>query len=409
MHDLLVIGGGPAGATCARRAAEKGLDVVLLEKATHPREKPCGGALSPRAIELLDFDVSHLFEREYQAALIHTPAGKTTALTHKGFKGYLIQRSKFDEFLLKKARDAGVEVIQGTEVVAIEQLRRGIRALCVGESYKAHLLVGADGVNGITSKQLKIRDKWNSKEVAICIKAEAPMDSSEIERVISSDRLRTLAVIDLYFGLVEVGYGWCFPLRTSLNIGIGCRVDKANAIRDKWDQLILHIEKTKKCKLKMVGRTTARVPFGGLMDRHIARRSMLIGDAAGLVSSLSGEGISYAIESGILSANVAIETVREKSPSHIAKYEEVLKQELLGELNDMRVLARILYRSKANLELISEIANEDPVMREYMTDILARAKSHPNLWYQIRKRMLLHHPLKAVRFGLSQSDRKLAV
>jgi geranylgeranyl reductase family protein len=409
MHDLLVIGGGPAGATCARRAAEKGLDVVLLEKATHPREKPCGGALSPRVIDLLDFDVSHLFEREYQAALVHTPTGRHTVFTREGLKGYLVQRSKFDEFLLKKASEAGAEVIEGVEVVAIEQLRKGIRALGVGESYKAHLLVGADGVNGITSKQLRIRDKWNPKDVALCIKAEVPMDSSIIEQVMSLDGEDNLTALDLYFGIVEIGYGWCFPLRKSLNIGIGCRVDKAKGLRCKWDQFISYIEKTKNCRLEVMGRTAARVPFGALMERHVARRSMLIGDAAGLVSSVSGEGISYAIESGILSADVAVDAVREKSPVLVKKYEQVLKHELLKELNDMRSLTRMLYKSNANIELICKIVDEDPVMREYLTDILARVKPYSNLWNQIRKRMMFRHPLKAFRLGFSRSSRMLAV
>jgi geranylgeranyl reductase family protein len=399
MHDLLVIGGGPAGATCARRAAEKGLDVVLIEKAIHPREKPCGGALSPRAIDLLDFDISHLFEREYQAALVHTPAGKQTVLTRDGFKGYLIQRSKFDDFLLKKASEAGVEVIQGTEIVAIEQLRKSIRALGIGESYKAHLLVGADGVNGITSKNLRIRSKWDSDSVAVCIKAEVPMDPSDIEQLMTSDKGNGLTVLDLFFGRVEWGYGWCFPLRESLNIGIGCRVDKAQGLHNKWEGFISYVEKTKRCKLVVTGKTSARVPTGGLTGRYVARRSMLIGDAAGLVSSASGEGISYAIESGILAADVAVDAVREKSAIQITKYEQRLKQGILSELKEMRDITRILFKSDANIDLICGVADDDPVMREYLMDILARVNPYTNLWNQIRKRMILHHPLKAIKLG----------
>ncbi len=400
MHDLLVIGGGPAGATCARRAAEKGLDVVLIEKTTHPREKPCGGALSPRVIDLLDFDISHLFQREFHGARIHTLTGRQTTLTRDGLKGYLIQRKEFDNFLLKKAEDAGVEVIQGTEVVAIEQLRKGIRALGVGESYKAHLLIGADGVNGITSKHLKIRDRWDPESVAVCIKAEVPIDSSEIEQMMTSERNHNPSFLDLYFGIVEWGYGWCFPLRESLNIGIGCRMDKSQNLRDKWGKFISYIETTRGRKLEIVGETSARIPFGGTTGRYAARRSMLVGDAAGLVSPISGEGISYAIESGILAADVAFNAVKNKSAAHITEYEKKVKQGVLRELKNMRNLARILYKSPANIELICTIADEDSVMREYLTDILSRAKSINDLWNELRKRMLLHHPLKTIRLGL---------
>ncbi len=402
MHDLLVIGGGPAGATCARRAAQKGLDVVLIEKAVHPREKVCGGALSPRTADLLDFDISHLYEREFQAAVLHTPAGKHVILTRDGLRGHLVRRSTFDDFLLKKAREAGAEIVQGTKVVAIEQLRKGIRALGVGESYKAHLLVGADGVNSVASRQLRIRDRWNPECVAVCIDAEIPVDSSDIERLCISKEGHAQTSLDLYYGLVEWGYGWCFPKRETLNIGIGCRMDRAQNLRDKWKELISYVGKTKGLDLKVTGKTSARVPFGGSAGHHVARRSMLIGDAAGLVSPVSGEGISYAIESGIIAADVAFEAVRDKSSVHVVEYESRLKLGLLKEFNELRSLAGIVYKSNASVELICAIASEDPIMREHLTDILARIKPQSNLLSQIRKRIILHHPLKAIRLGLQQ-------
>jgi flavin-dependent dehydrogenase len=261
-------------------------------------------------------------------------------------------------------------------------------------------LVGADGINGITSKHLRIRDKWDLNSVALCINAEVPMDPSDIERVMFPKGEHGLTVLDLYFGLVEFGYGWCFPLRESLNIGIGCRGDKAQGLGDKWEKLISHIEKTKGCKLEIAEKQSARVPAGGLTGRYVARRSMLIGDAAGLASPVSGEGISYAIESGILAADVAFDAVREKSSVRITSYEQKLKEGLLRELKMMRSITSILYKSNANIELICRIANEDSVMREYLTDILARVKPNADLWNQVRKRMLLHHPLMAIRLGL---------
>ncbi|MFW9809868.1 MAG: NAD(P)/FAD-dependent oxidoreductase, partial [Candidatus Thorarchaeota archaeon] len=146
MYDLTVIGGGPAGATCARIAANAGLDVVLLEKAIHPRSKPCGGAIGPYALRILDLDISSVIDRTFHAAIVHTPAGKNVVLTSQELTGHLVKRDRFDAYLLQKAKDAGVEVIEGKEVVGIEQLRKGIRALAVGDSYKSHFLVGADGV-----------------------------------------------------------------------------------------------------------------------------------------------------------------------------------------------------------------------------------------------------------------------
>ena len=127
MHDLIIIGGGPAGASCARKAALHGLDVVLLEKSVHPRDKLCGGGLIPRVKDLVDFDISGVIERDIHAVRLISPSGQRPYLKRDTQAGYTVKRSKFDHHLLKKAEEAGARVEQGNEVVAIEQLRSGIR------------------------------------------------------------------------------------------------------------------------------------------------------------------------------------------------------------------------------------------------------------------------------------------
>jgi geranylgeranyl reductase family protein len=399
MHDLLVIGGGPGGATCARRAALNGLDVVLVEKQHHPRNKPCGGALGPKTVSGLDFDYSHLIEREFQAAKVHRPSGKCSVLTMDEMKGHLIHRSDFDSFLIDKAKEAGAEVVHGNEIVAIEQLKSGVRALGVGDSYKAHLLVGADGVNGISMKQLDIRHRWSQEHVAVCITADVPLDPSEIERTMTFDQESKQSFIELYYGLVEWGYGWCFPKGESLNIGIGCRVDKAKGLRDNWEKLLTKIATDKDIKIREFEKTSARVPLGGNSGRIFGRRSMLIGDAAGLVSSVSGEGISFAIESGILAADVATEAIRDKSPVHIVEYDRRMKSTILEELDGLYSLAEIMYKSDSNLEMLFDIIDDDAIMRQYLSEIFTRITSFSKLKYKIAKRLLSRHPRKAVKLG----------
>ncbi len=400
MYDLLVIGGGPGGATCARRAALEGLDVALIEKKAHPRQKTCGGALSPKAISLLDFDISQVVENEFNMAIIHRPSGQRTILTREGFRGQLIQRVQFDEYLINKAREAGVDIIEDTEVIAIEQLRKGIRVLGRGDSFKGHLLVGADGVNGISMKQLGIRNQWAQDDVAVCIQAEVILDNNEMKRIVLQEDATKQTAIDLYYGLVEWGYAWCFPLGNRLNVGIGCRLDRARFLRDGWIAFCSLIAKEKRINMKIDQQNSARVPLGGTKQRHIGRRSMLVGDAAGFVSPVTCEGISYAIESGILAAEVAIESVRNKSPTHIIEYERRLSSTITKELDDLRIIARILNKSDANIELICKIADDDPLMKEYLIDLVARVNTLSNLKSKIVKRLLTHHPLKAIRLGL---------
>jgi len=377
-----------------------GLDVVLVEKYHHPRPKPCGGALGPRAIAALDFDISHLVVGKFHAAKIHRPSGKTSVLTRNDLEGYLIHRSEFDSFLIDKAKEAGVEVVFDNEIVAIEQLRNGVRALGVGDSYKAHLIVGADGVNGITSKQLDIRHQWSTENVAVCISAQVPLDSSEVERIMAQDSEQPQSFIDLYYGFAEWGYGWCFPSEKSLNIGLGCRLDKAKGLRDKWKPFLSKVAQEKDLEIRVTEKTSARVPVGGAPGRIIGRRSMLIGDAAGLVSAISGEGISFAIESGNLAADVATEALQEESPVHIVEYDRRMKQQYLAELKDLRFLAGILYKSENNLESIFDIIDKDQTMCDYFTDVFTRITPYSELKFKIAKRLLAKHPLKAIKLGL---------
>ena len=400
MYDLTVVGGGPAGATCARRAAEAGLDVVLLEKAHHPREKPCGGALGPQVMRSLDIDISSVIERTFNAVIVRTPSGKKVALTSKGLIGHIVTRSEFDAYLLQKATDAGVEVVQGVEVVGVEQLRSGIRALAVGDSYKSHLLVGADGVNGIVARELGARTKWSPEQVGLCYTANVPLNSSDVESVMMTHGADESPAIELYFGLVSWGYGWCFPKKNGLNIGIGCRVDKQENLQQTWDKFIAIIVGEKGIELDVSNRVSYRVPLGDKLSRCIGRRGMLIGDAAGLVSPFTGEGISYAIQSGSLAAKIVCEAVESKSPLHIVEYVNQLKKTIGQELMNTRWLTGILHKSQKHTELLFQIVAEDPVMLGYMTDIVSRITTFSDVRSQVMKRLLSKHPLKSLRLGL---------
>jgi geranylgeranyl reductase family protein len=398
MHDLMVVGGGPAGASCARAAALGGLDVLLIEKEVHPREKLCGGALTNRITGLVDFDIEPAIEVSFTGGRLFSRMGTHLDFTiDERFSGYLVKRPKFDEYLIEKAIEAGAEVVQDTKAVSVEQTQSGIRVLTLGDSYKAHLLVGADGVNGIVAKQLGLRDRWDPKKVGLCISADIPIDEKEIIRSMSLSASGESVRVDVHFGLLAWGYGWCFPKKDELSVGIGTRMDMAGNLRDHWKSFVKKVEEEMGLKLNLSKQSAFRVPLGVSKTPLVARRTMLVGDAAGLVSPLSGEGIYYAIESGIIAAKVACEAAEMKKPSHVTEYGRRVRKGIIKELSAARYLADILYKSIENIDLMLRIVEEDLVMRRYLIELLAGVRSFVAIRRDMMKRMVTKHPLKALK------------
>jgi flavin-dependent dehydrogenase len=259
--------------------------------------------------------------------------------------------------------------------------------------------VGADGVNGIVAQNLGIRNRWDPQHVALCIAADVPVSSMEIEKMMSLKDSPGELAIELYLGLLRWGYGWCFPKRDEISIGIGCRMDYIKRLQNHWKKFVSLIESNKEMHLDTSGWSAWRVPIGDPLCRKTARRTMLVGDAAGLVSSITGEGINYAIESGIIAADVAIETVAIKNPLHVKEYEERIASRIGEDLRIAWSIAELLHRSPENIELVLEMTAKDTVLQRLVTDMLLNQKPYSELKRKIIKRLLLRHPLMAIKLG----------
>jgi flavin-dependent dehydrogenase len=205
--------------------------------------------------------------------------------------------------------------------------------------------------------------------------------------------------IEIYFGPVEWGYAWCFPKRDELSIGVGCRMDRMSNLKESWRDFVSMLERTRGIQIDLDSTRSFRVPLGGCEKRIIGRRTMLVGDAAGLVSPFSGEGIYYAMESGQIAADVAKDMTDARSPVLVRNYQNIIKKSMCRNLDAAMFISNILYKSSSNTELVCKIAQEDPVMGELMLDIIANTKPMPELKIALIKRLVTRHPLKALRLG----------
>jgi digeranylgeranylglycerophospholipid reductase len=294
MIQTAIVGGGVAGAYCAYQLAENGLHPVIFDH-SHPREKPCGGLVSPLALKLFPFlkrlPIDH---SERDRLYVISPSGKKECVRFRKSKMLGFSRLELDQYLVKMAIDRGTKLIK-ERVTSIERKNHLWNVKTQKQTYLAKTLIGADGVNSIVRE--KIIGPLDAKNKGLCF--------GYLVRGLEREE------ITLRLSPYRNGYIWVIPRSKNTSLGIGCSEIKFSyglkkeldvfiqdnfpqvEIISKWAALVPNVKSSK----------IFRVPLAGI-------NWILIGDAAGHVSPISGEGILYALLDGELAA----QAVAEKKP-----------------------------------------------------------------------------------------------
>jgi geranylgeranyl reductase family protein len=290
-YDAVVVGAGPAGSTCAYRLADGGARVLLLDRARFPRDKPCGGGITGRAARLLPFSLDTVVEDVVGFVDLRLRYGKLHARGRGDPLVYMTQRLRLDQFLVEQAVAAGAEFRADVRVTGVELKDEGVVVDAGGERIEAGALVGADGVNGIVGRTLGL---GGNRTVGVALEGNVPF------RVLSAGRYRGRAVIEL--AVLPGGYGWIFPKGDHANVGVGGWQSEGQKLRSALKRLceahgiaLDDVEGLRGYRLPL--RAPGRPLAGG--------RALLVGDAAGLIDPISGDGIFEAF----LSADYAAEAV----------------------------------------------------------------------------------------------------
>ena len=297
--DVLIIGGGPAGSTCARKLVQAGLDVLLLDKESFPRPKPCAGWITPAVLDTLEINCEEYRQGQvlqeigsFRTGLIDGPEvltsyGKTVS--------YGIRRCEFDQYLLQRS---GARTHLGTPV---STLARHDGGWLVNGQIRAKLVVGAGGHYCPVARHLGA--KVGREEVIVAQVAEFAMgpDQERLCRIPADTPA-------LYFCRDMKGYGWLFRKGHFLNVGLG-RMDAKHLgghTRDFCTFLQRRVALLPDSNLKFQGHTYRVYQQQGGRS-CVGDGALLLGDAAGLAEPLSGEGILPAIESALLAADTILE------------------------------------------------------------------------------------------------------
>jgi geranylgeranyl reductase family protein len=281
--DVLVVGGGPAGSATAYHLAGAGASVLLADRAVFPRDKPCGGGLTTRAFLQCFVDPTPVVEEEVDLVELRFRFGDAVVRSAKSPVIRMTQRRRLDAFLLDAAREHGVEVREGAKVSL-----DGSRTNVDGESIACDVIVGADGANGVTAKALGLGDGIVH---GVALEGNVPYGR------VSRDAYGRRAVIEL--ADIPGGYGWVFPKGDHVNIGVG-------AWENEGPQLREHLRRT--CEAHGVAPVELeslrghRLPLRRPGTRLANERGLLVGDAAGLIDPVSGDGMYECFVSARLAA-----------------------------------------------------------------------------------------------------------
>lgn len=320
-YDVIICGAGPAGGTAAVVAARAGLKVALIEKHKLPRHKTCGGGmpmavgkwlrdLAPEAF--VESKVSHVrhtwnYGDAHLASINKPDAQQKTVL-------WMAQRSTFDNAIAQSAVDAGAELRDGLAVRAIdiEKDRVVVRASSTGDRQTqfvatARHVIGADGANGIVAKAVSLRQK---RRLAIGMEVEFPYDWNSS----AHPDLRP-EIVHLEYGALKHGYAWIFPKADHLNIGAGLLPPRGSQGSDRSVRMALKQAIFSYFDLFKLDADRERLRFHGhplplwqgKEPRHAADgKVLLVGDAAGLVNPLFGDGIFHGVKSGAIAAECIV-------------------------------------------------------------------------------------------------------
>jgi len=331
MYDVIIIGGGPSGASAGRRAGKLGLNTLLLEKEEFPRYKPCAGGLSERAISYLDFELPQdIIEWEVTGARF-IYKGQSVKAQEKHRISVLVSRNIFDNLLLEKAKETGIEIHTRERVLCCREMPDCVEVETEKTVYLAKFAIVAEGAHGLIKTCVRPTD--SREEYSICLVAEIPAEEREI-------RERLGNFVELYFGVASGGYGWIFPHKTYYSVGIvGVAKDFPHPKKVMLDFL-------RKNGFNGVYKLHGhKLPIGGVKRRVTGHRVLLVGDAAGFVDAFLGEGLAYAIISGQFAAEVITEIcLCCGNLKDLSKYESLCQAKFWTHFKHSLMFSRIIDR-----------------------------------------------------------------
>ena len=291
--DVVIIGAGPAGTSCGIELAKGGVPSLIVEKRVFPRDKTCGGLMTKKTYELLAALVGgedklppDLFcDTADEIALYHENERLTFSRVTIPYRS--VRRLRYDAFLADKYKEVGGTLLEGRVCSSIDLDAHTI-ALSDGDTVSFRRLVAADGAFSPTAKALG----YDPPQLGFCVETHVPKTGREDDRI-----------LHIHFATPKNGYAWVFPSGSELCVGLGGIYDKDI----RYDDILMRFLKEHDLEADRSKIKGAFIPFGVAIDQRRGPEDVaLVGDAAGFIDPLTGEGLYFSLASGMAAARAAI-------------------------------------------------------------------------------------------------------
>ncbi len=351
-YDVIVVGAGPGGASAAKKCAENGLRVALLEKCQRPGMKVCAGGLDNRIIREFDIDDS-VIQCHTKKHVLYAPS-KRRCMTEE-IEAAVVYRKDFDQYLVERAVDAGATLLTSSRCLGVLKEENQVIGVAAETSkgpkkLLAKIVIAADGFYSITARSAGLQPHYSPSDIGLTIQCETFVKH---ESEVTTDTKYFFYGSDVS----PCGFGWIYPKKHGYNVGLGSLASHVK--KGRLSRNLQYLMYEHPISSEILSNITSKSNIQAaclplkLSPKICGDGILVVGDAAGQVGPLGGNGIYYAMQAGTRAGEVSTEALTEGdiSVSKLREYEESFFCKFGNELRTQR---RMLDMIKKNYDLYME-------------------------------------------------------